>query len=295
MNSRQLQYAIELSKVGNFSQVAEMLGISQPALSKQILALEKELQVKLFDREQSPVRLTAAGEQFIRDAKELLYQEDRLVRTMEQFRSGEAGRLVIGTSPFRSQYLLPGLIKKLHERYPGVQVCLHEPTSELLRKEAAEGRYDFAIVNLPVDETVLDVIPLEPEILVLAVPKGLCYLLPESKDGQIDLAGCGKLPFVAAKATQEMRGYFDRICAKAGLHPKITVEVTGMTTAWAMVQAGIGAALLPLQFVKDGDFGDDVRLYTIRDNTYIRQPAVVHRRGQPLSRYAKTAIELLTK
>ena len=83
MNSRQLQYVLLLSKELNFSQVAEQLNISQPALSKQIMALEKELNVKLFDRSSIPLTLTPAGERFVSDAKELLFREEQLKRTME--------------------------------------------------------------------------------------------------------------------------------------------------------------------------------------------------------------------
>ena len=168
VNARQLQYVIALSRVRNFSAVAEKLNISQPALSKQILSLEKELGVKLFDRSENPLSLTPAGEEFIRQAQELLYQEDQLKRSMEQFRSGEAGRLTIGISPFRSMYLLSDMVKKVREKYPSVQITLCEAPSDQLRKEAAEGKYDFAIVNLPVDEAALAVTPLEPDVVVLA-------------------------------------------------------------------------------------------------------------------------------
>ena len=76
MNYRQLQYAIALSETRNFSQVADKLKISQPALSKQILSLENDLGVKLFDRSTVPLTVTPAGEHLIREAKELLYRED---------------------------------------------------------------------------------------------------------------------------------------------------------------------------------------------------------------------------
>ena len=139
MNSKQIQYAVELSLDLNFSQTADRLGISQPALSKQILALEKELEVRLFDRATVPMTLTAAGEHFIRRARELLYQEDQLLRSMDAYKSGESGRLVIGISPFRSQYLIPSVVQAVRRRYPGVQVLLQEAGSDQLRREAAEG------------------------------------------------------------------------------------------------------------------------------------------------------------
>ena len=131
MNAKQLQYAIQLSKVLNFSQVAEQLNITQPALSKQILNLENELGVKLFDRGNTPMTLTPAGYHFIQEAQELLYKEDQLLRAMEQYRSGQAGELVIGTTPFRSSYLLPEIIKDLQAVHPNIRVKLLEENRQV--------------------------------------------------------------------------------------------------------------------------------------------------------------------
>lgn len=297
MNSRQLQYAILLSKVGSFSQVAEEMNISQPALSKQILSLEKELGVQLFDRGTNPVTMTLAGEQFILQAQDILDRKSNLLRSMDRFRTGESGSLVIGVSPFRSQHLMPEIIKKVKQKYPGIRVCLHEPVSEDIKKNAAEGKYDFAIVNSPVDESSLDVRPFEKEEIVLAVPNCMLSLLPEQvskQGGKISLADCSQLPFITVMHNQEMRKYFDRLFSRAGYNPQITMEVTGLTTVWAMVCNGLGAALLPLRVTEDIFSDDKVTLFTIKANRDTRQPVIVSRRGQILSPYAQYAIELLT-
>ena len=297
MNSRQLHYAILLSQIRNFSQVAEKLDITQPALSKQILNLENELGVKLFDRNTIPLTLTPAGEHFVQEAQDLLYREDQLLRSMDKFKSGEEGRLTIGISPFRSLYLIPPVVKKIKEKFPGIQIFLHETNSDTLRKEAAEGRYDFAIINLPVDESVLDVTLIEPDTLVLAVPNTMLDGLEYAKTAtlpQIDLKSCKDLPFIVVGQSQEMRQLFDKLCTAADFHPHIAMEVVGVTTAWAMSHAGIGATLLPLQFISGDQFDEKTTLFTLKDNIYSRQPAIVTRRGQFLSEYAKYAIELLS-
>lgn len=296
MNTRQIQYAVELSKTLNFSQVAERLGISQPALSKQILSLENDLGVKLFDRTTVPMTLTAAGEHFIRQAQDLLYQEDQLLRSLEAYRTGQAGRLTIGISPFRSLYLLPEIVRKVKETFPDVQVILQEAGSDQLRQEAAEGKYDLAVVNLPVDEAVLDVVPLEPDTLVLAVPRRMAAGLPDTDPTApacIDLKDCSELPFVTVGDQQEMRQLFDTACADARFHPNVTAEVVGLSTAWAMCRAGVGATLLPLQFVRHSG-AEDVALYTLSQNLRTRQPVIITRRGQYRSPYAAYAISLLT-
>ena len=294
MNTRQLQYAIMLALVRNFSQLADQLNVSQPALSKQILQLERELGVRLFDRNTSPLKLTPAGEYFIQESQELLYREDQLLRSMERFRTGEEGRLVIGVSPFRGQYLLPGLVKKIKTRFPGVQVQLQENQSDQLRKDVAEGRYDFAIVNLPVNESILDVHLIEQDEMVLAVPNALLEMV-QAKPGQpVSISDCKQLPFVTVGRNQEMHRLLDQLCAREDFNPHIAVEVTGIATAWEMVRQGLGATLLPLQFIREKGGTETIALFPVKDSLSTRQPAVVTRRGQYLSEYARYAIELLT-
>ncbi len=296
MNSRQLQYAVLLAEVGSFSQLAEKLNITQPALSKQILTLEKELGVVLFNRSLSPITPTAAGEHFVREAKEILYREDQLIRSMEQFKSGEKGQLVIGTTPFRSAYLIPKVVKKVQAKFPHVQVKLIEEGSDLLRKDASDGKFDFAVVNLPVDESLLSVNAIEPDKLALVVPDALLEKHPEFKDIQsVEFKDCAALPFVVVGATQEMRILFEKLCLDSKVRPEIAAEVVGLTTAFEMACSGVGATLLPLQFVKNEMSNHPITVIELKDNAYLRQPAVVVKKGQYISEYAKYAIELLTK
>lgn len=294
MNSKQLQYAIMLAETLSFSHLAEKLNITQPALSKQILHLEEELGVQLFDRTTNPISLTPAGSHFVREAQQLLYREDQLLRSMDKYKSGECGRLVIGVSPFRCLYLVSDILKKVKEKFSGIQIVLNETNSDQLRKDAAEGKYDFAIVNLPVDESVLDIIPLEADALVLAVPKELCHLIDSAKSNSISFNECKELPFIVVGPSQEMRHLFDKLCAAADFTPNIAAEVVGVASAWSLASAGIGATLLPLQFAKSNNFDNGLELYTIRNLKHSRQPAIVTRRGQYISDAAAYAIELLT-
>lgn len=296
MNSRQLQYAVLLSQVGNFSQVAEKLNITQPALSKQILSLEKELGLQLFDRNSNPVSLTPAGEHFIREAQELLYKEDQLIRSMVQFKAGDKGQLEIGITPFRSSYLIPKIAKEIRAKYPGVRIKLHEAGSDVLRKEAADGKFDFAVINLPVDESVFDITLIEPDRLVLVVPNELARQYPAlSGVKEIAFKECKDIPFVVVGPTQEMRQLFEKLCVTNNFHPNIAAEVVGLTTAWEMACSGVAATVLPLQFVSSELSDEKVSVIKIKDATYLRQPAIVTRKGQYLSDSAKYAIGLLTK
>lgn len=294
MNSRQLQYAIAISEVRNFSQVADKLNITQPALSKQILSLENDLGIKLFDRTTSPLTVTPAGQHFIREAKELLYKEDQLLRSMEQFKSGEAGQLLIGVTPFRSSYLIPEVVKEFRATYPNIQVKLQEAGSDVLRKEAAEGKFDFAVVNLPVDESVLDVISLEPDRLVLVVPSEWKHLISIDEDCcEIDFGSCKDLPFVVVQKSQEMRRLFDKLCTAHNFYPHIAAEVVNLTTAWAMTCAGVAATVFPLQYVKRRPLDRNLTVVGIQNTLYTRQPVIITRRGQYIAPHTRYAMDLM--
>ncbi len=296
MNTRQLHYAIALYESLNFSQTAEKLGISQPALSKQILSLENDLGVKLFDRTTNPMSVTAAGEHFFKEAQKLLYKEEQLIRSMEDFKSGNRGALNIGVSPFRCLYLIPPLAEKIKQKYPNVEIILHEEGSDRLRKDAADGKYDFAIVNLPVDESVLDVVPIESDTLVLAVPENLCQMIHGYSESTetIELSQCADLPFVVVGHSQEMRQLFEKSCAAVNLSPKISVEVVGLGSAWAMCRQGLGATILPKQFIENMGTNRKIKMFSLKHSVRTRQPAVITRKGQYISEYAEYAIKLLT-
>ncbi len=299
MNYKQLQYAILLSHTLNFSAAAEQIGISQPALSKQIIALEKDLGVELFDRSSSPLTLTPAGEVFIREARDVVFSEDRLRNSMEAFSSGERGRLVIGISPFRSLYLVPEMIARLTRQFPGLDVILDETNSYQLHQRAVEGHFDLAIMNLPVDEAQLDVISLDSEMRVLAVPSCLVPMIPVSENHGgfpiVDLSQCTDIPFITMVKGSEMRQLFDNLCVMADLHPKIVAEVVGIATTWALAKAGVGATLLPIQFLRNEGFSLGLSVYQLKQKAYMKHPVIVTKRGQYLSKYAQAAISILTQ
>lgn len=298
MNTKQIQYVLKLAEILNFSQVADKFGISQPALSKQIKHLENELGVELFDRSRNPLSVTPAGEYFVKNASELIYKEEQMLKALKQFKTGQSGRLVIGITPFRSLYIMPELIKKIRNKYPGVRVSVQEVPSAQLRKETMEGKYDFSIVNLPIDTSVLDVIPLKQDTLVLAVHKSMAGKLPVSKSKEyveIDFDMVKDLPFVTLSSSQELRQLFDGLCTSAEFYPNIVAEVKGVTSAWAMAQAGVGATLIPLQFAHSQKIDNDLALYIVKNSLYSRQAVIATRKGQFRTPFADYAIRLLTE
>ena len=298
MNSRQVKYAIMLAQVRNFSQVAEQLGISQPGLSKHIINLEQDLGVKLFDRNTSPLTLTPAGEHFIREAQDLLQRENHLLRSMDSYKSGDSGHLSIGVTHFQSLYLAPHLVKTLRDKFPQLRITLHECVADQLLKRAADGQFDLAIMNMPLDESLFQIFPMHVETSVLAVPDNLLPFI--SKDAisrgtqfdMLDLSACPDLPFVVLDNGQEMRRACEQLCSIAGIVPNIAAQVDNVATAWALAMTGVGATLAPLQFVCEG-ITKGVTVFEPKQSACLCHPAVALRRGQFVSKYARFAVEVL--
>ena len=144
------------------------------------------------------------------------------------------------------------------------------------------------------DDSLLDVYPLEADRLALVVPGAVKHLLPPASDSQeIDFADCKELPFVVLQRNQEMRLLLDKLCATHDFHPRIVAEVVGLTTSWAMACAGVGATILPLQFVSRRVAQEDLTILPIKNTPYTRQPAIITRRGQYISPSARYAMDLL--
>lgn len=297
MNLKQLKYVVQLADVKSFSQLADLLKMSQPALSKHIKSVEEQMGVKLFNRDASPLTLTPAGEYFVKEARELVYQEEQLFHSMEKFRADVFGTLTIGISPFRSMCLIPKVLKRVKDKYPEVKVLLYEASSDILRKDALDGKFDFAILNMPVDETAFDITPIAPDVMVLAVPNSMVSKLNFSgniTNGTIEnFIACKDLPFVTLSKSQELRILLDKLCMLSDFHPIISTETNGgVATARALMYDGLGATILPLRFLEGEYAQKDVTLFKIK-NCLTRHPVIVTKKGQYIPQYAQYAIDLL--
>ena len=143
MNTEQLKYFIIRAKHLNFSAAAKELYVTQPAISHQIAALEKELNTKLFTRTTRHIQLTRSGELFLEDAKRILDMED-LSRQRIQLANTAVDttlRIAYLLEPCRS--FLPRLLQQFHRQYPHVKLQLTRMVGKMLRESVETGQYDL--------------------------------------------------------------------------------------------------------------------------------------------------------
>ena len=144
-----LQAFLAVAESGSFSRAAERIYLTQPAISKRIATLEKELDVRLFDRIGRGIHLTPAGEALLTRARHVLKELEDVKRGIANLSGAIAGELLVATSHHIGLHRLPGLLKRFHETYTQVRLNLQFMDSEKACQAVARGDLELAIVTLP--------------------------------------------------------------------------------------------------------------------------------------------------
>ena len=244
MELRQLRYFIAVAEERSFSRAAQRLHISQPPLSTQIMTLEEELGIRLFDRSNRGVSLTAAGSVFYDEMRAVLVRLEHGKTRARQAGQGHAGTLSIGFVSIADYGILPPTLKEFRNRFPAVQVQLHELTTDIQIREMRAGRLDLGIGLGPLQEADLVFEALSHEPLILAAPSG--HRLTKNK-GALDLRAFSKEEFIVPPR-DIAPGLYDLIisrCYSSGFVPHITQHARQMQTVIGLVAAGMGVALVP--------------------------------------------------
>lgn len=151
MDLAQLQTFSHVARLLNFSRAAEALNLSQPAVSRQINALERQVGLELFGRGGRTVTLTEAGRRLLAYADRILATVDEANRALAELKNLESGRLVVGASTTPGNYLLAPLITRYQQRYPGIELRMEIRDSQTIAATLAEGHFDLAVLAGPVE------------------------------------------------------------------------------------------------------------------------------------------------
>jgi DNA-binding transcriptional LysR family regulator len=245
MELRHLRYFIGVGEEQHFGRAANRLHVAQPALSRQIQDLERELGFLLFDRLPRGVRLSAAGKLFLNDARRILQDVDEAKRRAERIALGKAGTLRIGIATAVSWHgLVVNAFREFRRRQPDVELVLHHLVSVHQVEAVVSDRLDagFAAAVTPWHKE-LEHRQFALDRMVLAVPKGHSL----TKRERIRLRDLRNMPFIWFHRWVNP-AFYDRMmeaCARGGLNaPRIVQEATERDTVLGLVQCQIGVAWL---------------------------------------------------
>ncbi|WP_051952784.1 LysR substrate-binding domain-containing protein [Methylocapsa aurea] len=170
MNLRDLRYIIAVADLGHFGRAAATCHVSQPTLSGQILKLEEELGVCIFERVGKSIATTAAGEQILAQARRAIAAADDLLACAKACRDPMVGPLRLGVIPTLGPYLMPFILPRARHAMPATPLLLVEDLTERLIEPVASGRLDAAIIASDPENAALEALPLFDEPFFLVLP-----------------------------------------------------------------------------------------------------------------------------
>ena len=251
---RQIEIFTRLADTGNMSEAATGLRLSQPALSQQLRALEEHLGLQLFERVPKGMRLTPSGREVLPSARAVLNASREFRDAADHAAARPAGSIRFGVTPTIGPYLMPRVIKTLHERYPDLRLFIREGIPAVQQAELVAGELDMLLSPMPIEGRGLRVEPLFREPLRIVVP-------PD--DELLSLAQIRSRNFKGRTfLTLDHRHHYHRqlltICERLGATVLADYEGTSLDALQQMVGSGVGLAVLPELYIRSEAGGLDV-------------------------------------
>jgi len=239
-----LESFIAVAAEGHFTRAAERMHLAQPALTKRIQQLERQLGARLFQRDRRGVRLTPEGAVLLPRARRVLEARGQLLETARQVTSGELGEVRVGFTPSALSSVLPAIVQAFRRRHPRISCALVEASTADQLDALARGALDVGILRPPVDHSgdlVWETFMREP--FVAAVPRTHAA----ARRRTVPLRELANEPFVlvARDAAPTVHDQVIAACAAAGFTPRVVQEGRHVHAVAGLVSAGCGVSILP--------------------------------------------------
>ena len=242
MDLKQLRALVTVAECGSVTRAAELLHVVQPAVSRQISSLEKELGVELFERSRHGMRPTEAGAALITRAQRALTELERARAEIEPARGEVTGIAAVGILGGLAELLAEPLVRVVTDKHPGIELHLATAYSGHLQQWLDEGDLDLSLLyNLRGSQTVR-VLPLVRDQLWAVAPASAGL----RADQPVDLATVLAQPFIMPIAGRHgLRILIDQARVELDVEPHIVAQANSMTLQTLLVEAGHGWTILP--------------------------------------------------
>ncbi|QEV21542.1 LysR family transcriptional regulator [Streptomyces alboniger] len=272
MQFQQLHYFVAVAETWHFTRAAERVHVSQPSLSQQIRALEKELGAELFSRARGNIALTDAGEALLPLARRILADADTARIEVQELAQLRRGRIRLGATPSVCTGLLPDVLRAFHDRHPGIQLLIEEGGSHDLVRELARGALDLALVVLPLPSpspALTTVELLREDLVVVSSPRA------RRLGRSVRIADLQGERLVMFRHGYDLRELTVAACRAEGFEPEFAVEGGEMDAVLGFVRAGLGVAVVPRMVAERP--GSDLRTTPLTRPGLSRTIALAHR------------------
>ncbi len=238
---RQLEYVVAVAEHLSFRKAAAACGVTQPALSTQIQALERVLAIQVFERDRRAVLVTPAGDEVVVQARRALAAVDDVAAAARRRSEPLVGPLRLGVIPTVAPYLLPAVLPAVRRRFPQLELILREEQTNRLLAALGNGSLDCALLALPVPGDLTAAVVAHEEFL-LAAPRGDALVRGKRAVREADLVGHQVLLLEDGHC---LRDQALAVCSAAGASENTQLRATSLPTLVQMVAGRLGVTLLP--------------------------------------------------
>lgn len=260
VNLRQIEAFYSVMRCGTVVGAAQMMSVTQPAISRSIALLELRIGYKLFERRGRKLLATPEGEAFFREIEPIYGSLDRIAQTAQDIGRLRAGELRIATLPALSLGIVPRAVAEFLAERPKVKVYIQTLPSRQIADQIATRQFDVALVELPLSKASISIEPLEPVPICAVIPRS--HQLAQKK--RISLSELAGERMILLSQHSYIRYQIEDAFAKLHISPNVVLETPNSLVACALVAAGVGISLiskvtaLPFQ-------GDDVVVVPIQE------------------------------
>ncbi len=294
MELYQLTYFLAAAQTQNFRKAAELCLVAQSALSRQIAALEDELEVALFTRDKKRVTLTPAGKEFALYVRNAMGQLQEGQQFLAELQAGQRGTVRIGCIESLATAFLPELFASFHQQYPHIRLKVRVNHTDELTTFVEQGEVELGLILDPrLQSELLIVKELFRQPLHLLVSAQ--HPLAQMKVPAVTLEHITTEPFLLLDETSRMGQITKRIFAQRGLTLHPLVEIESVEGLKEMVKQGVGVTLTLPALIRPSQIGSDLALLPISDLEEEFIFALVYRRVGSISRAARELINVIVQ
>lgn len=251
MDIRQLNYVLTIAECKSISKAADRLFISQSGLNQQLIRIEKELGITIFERDTHHLSVTEVGQIFLHYAQESLNREKQMRTMIQDVIDGNVGEIRVNLAMEQGIELFCRIFPEFHEKYPQVELKLEDHIVYDQYRLLKEQKLDIGMVMIKWREIEeLEYVHLAYERFLLGIPKNhpLSRFYTVTEDGdypEMDLALCSQEPFSLMFSGSTLRQVIDPCFEQAGFVPKIVFEARANHILALMASRGVSLTILP--------------------------------------------------
>jgi DNA-binding transcriptional LysR family regulator len=238
---KQIECFLTIAELGSFSRASKRLNTAQPALSQAIKDLEAELGVRLFDRTTRSVELTEAGREFEPSAAKALEDLQLAVDGVHELAERRRGRVRVAAPPLLAAVVLPPAIAEFRVQFPGISIQIADVGTEQIIDRVRRGKADCGIGTFAASEEGIERVPLVKDSLMLFCD----HSNPLNGMTSVNWSECAEHPLITLTRDSGIRRLIEVGVETCEIPLKPAYEVGHVTTAIALVEAGLGVAILP--------------------------------------------------